>query len=94
MLHGEEGEHEIYTEMLSPISMKVFVASLLKLLLVCGPIGHDTIHERMEPWPVIRFEEMAELVNDHVFQAFWRIECKANVEADAPCFGLAAAPKR
>ena len=41
---------------------------------------------------MIRLKEMAEFVNDHVFQAFGRIECKADVEADATRFGLAAAP--
>lgn len=39
----------------------------LKLLLASGPIGHDAIHERMEPWSMVRLEEVAELVNDHVF---------------------------
>lgn len=46
--------------------MAAFSVSL-KLLLACGPIGHDAIHERMEPWPVVRLEEVAEFVNDHVF---------------------------
>lgn len=68
------------------------LALLPKLPLACGPIGHDTIHERMESWSVVGLEEMAEFVNDHVFQAFGRIERKADVEADASRFRLAAAP--
>lgn len=77
--------------MLSPPLMAAFSVSL-KLLLACGPIGHDAIHERMEAWPVVRLKEMTEFVNHHVFQAFGWIERKADVEADAPCFRLAAAP--
>ena len=70
--HGREvlravaGEREIYTEMLSLPLMKQRSGSL-ELLLARGPIGHDAIHERMEPWPVVRLEKMAEFVNDHVF---------------------------
>ena len=77
--------------MLSPPLMAAFSVSL-KLLLASGPIGHDAIHERMEPWPVVRLEEVAEFVNDHVFQTLRRIECKTDVEADASCFRLATAP--
>ena len=72
--------------------MAAFSVRSLKLLLASGPIGHDAIHERMEPWPVVRLEKVAEFVNDHVFQTLRRIECKTDVEADASCFRLATAP--
>ena len=66
MLRAVAGEREIYTEMLSPSLMKQRSGSL-ELLLACRPIGHDAIHERMESWSMVRLEEVAELVNDHVF---------------------------
>lgn len=38
------------------------------------PVGHEVVHERVEPWAVAAFQQMAQLVDHHVFQALRRMQ--------------------
>lgn len=56
------------------------------------PIGHKRVHELVEPWTVAALQQVTQLVDDHIFQAFRRIKCQPHVDADAARRRLATAP--
>ena len=43
------------------------------------PFGHEAVHESNEAGVVRRFQQVDHLVNDDVFEAFWRLSSQIGV---------------
>jgi hypothetical protein len=54
------------------------------------PIGHEPVHQSVEPFVMRRLQEVDNLVDEDGLQAFWRLLGELGIEPNAPRFRIAA----